>query len=119
MVDVEGCWLAGMADGVLARYDASVCEAGGYVVREVADDGGEDGGFRFVYAAYDGEEVDCGFEGAGEEAGSGEEEVSYGCGLEVEGRGWGPVALEDLEVEMREDGTDEHCLRCRYRVVER
>ena len=38
--DVEGGGLAGMADGVLARYDASVCEAGGYVVREVADDGG-------------------------------------------------------------------------------
>ena len=118
MVDVEGGGLAGMADGVLARYDASVREPGRYVVREVADDGGEHGGFGFVDAAHDGEEVDSGFEGAGEEASSGEEEVPYGCGLEVEGRGWGTVALEDLEVEMREDGTDEHCLRCRYRVVE-
>ena len=119
VVEIEGGGLAGMADGVLARDDASVCEAGGYVVREVADDGGEDGGFGFVYAAYDGEEVDCGFEGAGEETGSGEEEVSYRCGLEVEGRGRRPVALEDLEVEMGEDGSDEHCLRCWYRVIER
>ena len=41
------------------------------MVREVTDDGGEDGGFGFVDAAHYGEEVDCGFEGAGEEAGAG------------------------------------------------
>lgn len=100
MVDVEGCRLAGMADGVLARDDGRVCEAGGYVVREIADDGGEDGGFGFVDAAYDGEEVDGGFEGAGEEAGSREEEVADRCGLKVEGQVWGAVSFEDLEVEM-------------------
>lgn len=118
VVVVEGGRLAGVADGVLARDDAAVGEAGGDVVRKVADDGGEDGGFGFVDAAHDGEEVDCGFEGAGEEAGTCEEEVPDRGGLEVEGRGGGPVALEDLEVEMREDGTDQHCLRRRNRMVE-
>ena len=29
------------------------------MVGEVTDDGGEDGGFGFVYAAHYGEEVDC------------------------------------------------------------
>ena len=65
-----------MADGVLTGDDGSVGEAGGYVVREIADDGGQDGGFGFVDAAHDCEEVDCGLEGAGKEAGAGEEEVA-------------------------------------------
>ena len=77
VVEVRRCRFAGMADGVLTGYDAPVCEAGGYVVREVADDGGQDGGFGFVHPAHYREEVDCGFEGAGEETGSGEEEVAY------------------------------------------
>lgn len=96
MVDVEGCRLAGMADGVLACYGARVGKAGGYVVREVGDDGGEDGGFGFVNTADYGEEVDGGFEGAGEEAGAGEEEVAEGGGLEVEGRDGGTVSFEDF-----------------------
>ena len=119
MVDVESCRLAGMTDGVLAGDYASVREAGGYVMREIADNGGQHGGFRLVDASHDCEEIDCGFDGAGEQSGSGEEQVSYRCGLEVEGRDGGSVALEDLEVKMREDGTDEHCLRCWYRMVER
>ena len=40
VVEIGRGRLAGMADGVLTGYDAPVCEAGGYVVREVADDGG-------------------------------------------------------------------------------
>ena len=80
-----GCgWLTGMADSVLTGYDAPVCEAGGYVVREVADDGGQDGGFGFVDSTHYCEEVDCGFEGAGEETGSGKEEISYRGRLEIE-----------------------------------
>ena len=47
-----------MAYCVLTRYDSSVCEAGGDVVGEIGDDGGEDGGFGFVYVAHYGEEVD-------------------------------------------------------------
>ena len=66
MVDVESRRLAGVTDGVLARYDASVREAGGDVMREVADDGGQHGGFGLVDASHDCEEVDCGFDGAGE-----------------------------------------------------
>ena len=66
MVDVESCRLAGVTDGVLTRYDAAVREAGGDVVREIADDGGQHGGFGLVDAAHDGEEIDGGFEGAGE-----------------------------------------------------
>ncbi len=107
-----------MTDGVLTGNDAPVREGGGDVVREVADDGGEDGGFGLVDAAHDGEKVDCGLEGSGEEAGAGKEEVAERGGLEVEGRGRGAVALEDLEVQVREDGADEHGLRGRDRVVE-
>ena len=118
VIEICGGGLAGVADGVLARDGGPVGEAGGDVVREVAADGGEDGGFGLVDAAHDGEEVDGGFEGAGEEAGAGEEEVADGGGLEVEGRGRGSVALEDLEVQVREDGADEHRLRGRDRVVE-
>lgn len=118
VVDVQRRRLARVADGVLARDDAAVREAGRDVVREVADDGGQHGGLRLVDAAHDGEEVDGGLEGAGEEAGAGEEEVADRGGLEVEGGGRGPVALEDLEVEVREDGADEHRLRGRNRVVE-
>lgn len=77
MVDVESRQFARMADSVLTRYHTSVCETGGDVVREVADDSGQHGGFRFVDAAHDGEEVDCRFKGAGEKTSSGEEEVSY------------------------------------------
>ena len=77
MVDVESCRLAGMTDGVLAGDDASVREAGGYVMREIADDGGQHGGFRLVDASHDCKEIDCGFDGAGEQSGSGEEQVSY------------------------------------------
>ena len=77
MVDVESRRLAGVTDGVLAGYDAAVREAGGDVVREIADDGRQYGGFGFVDAAHDCEEVDGGFKGAGEESGAGEEEVSY------------------------------------------
>lgn len=51
---VEGGGLGGVADGVLAGDGAAVGEAGGDVVGEVADDGGEDGSARFVYAAHDG-----------------------------------------------------------------
>ena len=47
-----------MADGVLAGDGCAVGQAGGDVVREVAEDGGEDGGFGFVDTADDGEEVD-------------------------------------------------------------
>ena len=75
VVEIRRCRFARMADGVLTRDHATVREAGGYVVREIADDGGEDGGFGFVDAAHYGEEVDCGFEGAGEETGACEEEV--------------------------------------------
>ena len=39
MVDVEGGGLAGVADGVLTRDHGAVGQAGGDVVREVADDG--------------------------------------------------------------------------------
>ena len=74
-----------MADGVLARDDGAVFEAGGNVVGEVADDCGEDGRFGFVDAADDGEEVDGRFERAGEEAGPGQEEIAYRGGLEIEG----------------------------------
>ena len=77
VVDVESRRLAGVTDGVLAGDDAAVREAGGYVVREIADDGGQHGGFGPVDAAHDCEEIDCGFEGAGEQSGAGEEQVSY------------------------------------------
>ena len=71
VVEVRRRRFAGMADGVLTGDDTPVREAGGDVVREVADDGGEDGSFGFVDSAHDGEEVDGGFEGAREEAGAG------------------------------------------------
>lgn len=55
---LEGGGAAGVADGVLAGDGGAVDEAGGDVVAEVADDGGEDGGAGFVDAAHDCEEVD-------------------------------------------------------------
>ena len=85
-----------MADGVLTADDGVVFEAGGDVVGEVAGDGGEDGGAGFVDVADDGEEVDGGFEAAGEESCSGEEEVADGGGLKVEGRAGGTSAFEDF-----------------------
>lgn len=103
----QRCGRAGMADGVLARDDRAVFETGGYMVREVGHNGREDGGPGLINATDDGEEVDCGFEAAGEEAGAGEEKVPDGGGLEVEGRGWGTRALEDLKVQMGQNGADE------------
>ena len=88
-------------DSVLTGYHTSVCKPSGDMMREVADDRGQHSGFRFVDATHDGKEVNCGFEGAGEQTGSGEKQVSYGRRLEIESRGRGPVALEDLEVKMR------------------
>ena len=46
-----------MADGILTSDDGAVSEAGGDVVGEIADDGGEDCGFEFVYAAYYSEKI--------------------------------------------------------------
>ena len=65
-----------MRDGVLADDDVAVGEAGGDVVREVGVYGRDDGdvlGDR----AYQAQEVDGGFEGAGEEPGAGEEKIAY------------------------------------------
>lgn len=74
-----------MTDCILPRDYCAILETGGDVMCEIRDDGWEDRGAGFVHAADDGEEVDCGFEASGEEAGTGQEEVSNGGRLEVEG----------------------------------
>ncbi len=51
-----------MADGVLPRDGRAVCEAGGDVVSEVTDDGGEDSSTRFIDAADESEKINSGFE---------------------------------------------------------
>jgi hypothetical protein len=58
-----------VGNGVLASDGGAVCEPGADVVGEIGVDGGQDGDV-FGDTADAGEEVDCGFEGAGEEAGS-------------------------------------------------
>lgn len=95
-----------MRDGILSRDHRSVFQSRGDMVREIRHDGREDGGPRLVYAADDGEEVDRGFEAAGEETGAGQEKVADGSGLEVESRGWGTGSLQNFEVQVGENGSD-------------
>ena len=72
-----------MGDFVLAYDYGAVDEAGGDVMAEIRIDG-----WDYVDVFWDagdgGEEVDGGFETPDEETGAGEEEIAYGCGLEIE-----------------------------------
>lgn len=108
---VEGCWLAWVADSVLPCYEATVSQTRGNVMREIAAHGRHDGCPAFVYTAHDCKKVDGGFEASREQAGAGEEEVADGGRLEVENIGGRSSALQDLEIEVGEDGADEESLR--------
>ena len=100
---------AGVRDGVLARDDGPVREAGADVVAEVGVDGGDDGDVG-ADAANEREQVDGGVEGAGEEPRARQEEVAQRGGAEVEGRGRGARPLEDLQVQVVEHAADELAL---------
>ncbi len=71
-----------MRNAVLTGDDGSILKTGGDVMAEIAVDS-----WDYVYVvgnAGDGsEEVDGGLKTTHEESGTGQEEVSYGCGLEV------------------------------------
>lgn len=58
-----------MGDAVLTSDGCAIGQAGGNMMREIGVDSWNDGGVA-GHTADGREEVDCGFEGAGEEAGT-------------------------------------------------
>ena len=98
-----------MRNRVLARDDRAVLQPRRYVVAEVRIDGRHD--LHVVrHGADAGQQVDGALETAREETGAGQEQVADASGLEVEGGGW-PGPLDDLEVDVVEEGADQFALR--------
>ena len=63
---VQSRWLAGVANCILARYDAPVLQARGDVVREITAHSRYHRGSAFIDPTHEPEEIDGGFETAGE-----------------------------------------------------